>query len=65
MTDSLISIGIFLAAIISGVELTKYFEAASVPESCHAMQQEVNGLAKNGTWTMTILLPGKCALGCK
>lgn len=29
------------------------------------MAEEYNALMKQGTWTLTPLPPGKCAIGCK
>ena len=53
----------FLAAIISGKEPRSFKEAMKDEGWKRSMQDEIQALKKNGTWTMADLPPGKKALG--
>ena len=53
----------FLAAIISGKEPRSFKEAMKDEGWKRSMQDEIQALETNGTWTMADLPPGKKALG--
>lgn len=55
----------FLAAITSGREPVHFSEAAQDAKWRLAMQQELQALESNGTWTLQPLPAGKKSLGCK
>ena len=55
----------FLAAITAGTEPKAFAEAVKSPQWHDAMQQEIQALENNGTWSVQVLPPGKRAIGCK
>ncbi|GAA0153319.1 transmembrane signal receptor [Lithospermum erythrorhizon] len=55
----------FLAAISVDKEPMSYKEAVQDPKWRHAMQEEIDALERNGTWTLEPLPLGKKAIGCR
>lgn len=55
----------FLTALSSIKEPATFKEASGCPEWIKAMQDEVNALEQNATWTVVDLPPGKKAIGSK
>ena len=55
----------FLAAVTTGKEPKSYSEAVKDSRWRQAMQNEVDALENNGTWTVEDLPPGKKVIGSK
>ncbi|KAH0738218.1 hypothetical protein KY290_036923 [Solanum tuberosum] len=55
----------FLSKMIALREPSCYVEASLDPEWVLAMDQELQTLKDNGTWSLVDLPPGKTAIGCK
>lgn len=55
----------FLAAVASNTEPKNFKEAILHPEWRAAMQDEINALEANRTWTLVSLPPGKRAISCQ
>jgi hypothetical protein len=55
----------FLAAISAGIEPQTFAEAVKYERWRQAMQNEIDALENNCTWTVETLPPNKKAIGCK
>jgi len=56
---------VFLSAIENGCDPTSFTEAIQSQKWFDAMNAELQALERNGTWSLTKLLIGKRAIGCK
>jgi len=54
-----------ICSLNSNKEPTTYEEAACINEWCVAMNEEIQALERNGTWTVLDLPPNKSTMGCK
>ena len=54
-----------VAALVTEKEPTSFEEAMKSLDWQHSMQNEIQALEDNGTWTLEHLPPGKRALGCQ
>lgn len=54
-----------MAAITAGKDPTTFKEEVKDQGWCAAMQEEIDALERNNTWTLEDLPPGKKAIGCK
>lgn len=55
----------FALTVSSHIEPSTYHEAQKSQAWCTAMQNELDAMATNNTWTVTPLPPGKHTVGCK
>ncbi|CAJ2636929.1 unnamed protein product [Trifolium pratense] len=55
----------FLAEILAGIEPQTFAEAVKYERWQQAMQNEIDALENNSTWTVETLPPNKKAIGCK
>ncbi|CAL8173718.1 unnamed protein product [Prunus armeniaca] len=55
----------YIYSVRRGVEPSSFAEAASDPNWGHAMNEELDALHANRTWTLTTLPPGEVPIDCK